>query len=136
MLSPPRLPALVTSFHATARSSRSCAATGVVRSVGQGILHADPCTLCMHGYRPPIWWPKCGLMSEAEEVETVHTLSNDLNVLALRRNVDIGLSSSNRIAGTNNQLNKVSRGNFEKITLMLYGFPVSRKHCTVFSGYI
>ncbi|WP_421504428.1 hypothetical protein [Erwinia rhapontici] len=55
-------------------------------------------------------------MSEAEEVETVYAFSNDL---ALRRDVDIGLSSSNRIAGTNNQLNNVSRGNFEKIFLIL-----------------
>ncbi|WP_456310003.1 hypothetical protein [Serratia proteamaculans] len=48
-------------------------------------------------------------MSEAKEVETVHTFSNDLNVLALRRDEDIGLSSSNRITSINNPLQSHNR---------------------------
>ena len=49
MLSPPRLPALCIAFHAGACYGPGRALYGLNEGKWYMILHADPCTLCMHG---------------------------------------------------------------------------------------
>ncbi len=49
MLSPPRLPALCIAFHAGACYWPGRALYGLNEGKRRKILHADPCTLCMHG---------------------------------------------------------------------------------------
>lgn len=135
MLSPPRLPALVTSFHATARSSRSRATTGVVRSVRQGILHADPCTLCMHGYRPPMWGPERALMSEGVDVKTVQTFSDYLHVLPLGGDVVIRFSRSNRVAGCTNQPHHIRGSNLPEVSTVCDCISICSEHRIVFTRH-
>ena len=60
MLSPPRLPAFCTSFHAGALCGRGRALYGLNGGKRYMMLHADPCTLCMHGSLQS-GWPEKGL---------------------------------------------------------------------------
>lgn len=60
MLSPPRLPALSIAFHAGTRYGQSRAWYELNGGKRRKILHADPCTLCMH-HSLQSGWPEKGL---------------------------------------------------------------------------